>query len=295
MALNQARVAIRGDSPSYREVFEFIDTCDKPYIASGKKKIEKFSDSIEFSNVSFKYSSREINALNNISFKIPCGAKVGIVGSSGSGKSTIIELLLRFYDLQKGKIAIDGVDLKDLDLYSWRSRVGVVTQDTFLFHDTIGANIAYSNPKATKREIEQAAEQAHAHDFIKQLPQGYDTLVGDRGVLLSGGQKQRIAIARAVLMNPDIFVFDEATSSLDTESEEIVQKALYEVSKGKTVIAIAHRLSTVYDSDTIIVLDEGRIIGQGKHKELINQGGIYSKLVQMQAMNTISESECAID
>jgi len=285
MAFNQARVAVRGDLPSYREVYTFLDPKDKPYISNGTKRIKRLSSSIEFQEVNFKYSSRESAALSNVSFEVKQGQKVGIVGSSGGGKSTIVELLLRFYDPQAGRIIIDGADLKELNLYSWRGCVGVVTQDTFLFHDTVRSNIAYADPEASQADIEAAARQAYAHDFIRQLPQGYDTIVGDRGVLLSGGQKQRIAIARAVLASPDILIFDEATSALDTESEEVVQKALHEVGKGKTVITIAHRLSTVYDSDNIIVLDEGRVVSQGKHSELLAQDGIYKKLVQMQAMN----------
>ncbi len=286
LSFNQARVDIKGDLPYYREVHQFIETQDKPYLRNGSKVIKRLHKGIEFCAVEFGYNPHETMVLRKVSFKISKGAKVGIVGSTGCGKSTVVELLLRFYDPQRGRILIDGVDLKHLDLYSWRRCVGVVSQDTFFFHDTVRANIAFAKPNATKEEIEYAAKQAYAHNFIQELPQGYDTLVGERGALLSGGQKQRIAIARAIIMQPDVLIFDEATSALDTESEEIVQKALYEVGRDKAVITIAHRFSTIYDSDTILVLDSGKIVQQGMHKQLLQQGGLYSRLVQMQAVET---------
>ncbi|MCF7907783.1 MAG: ABC transporter ATP-binding protein/permease [Candidatus Omnitrophica bacterium] len=287
MALNDARVGIRGDLPYYRQAHQFIDSQDKSYLSGGSKTIERLSKKIEFQNLEFSYNLKELIVLKNLSFSIPKGAKVGIVGHSGCGKSTIVELILRFYDPQKGNIFIDGFDLKDLNLNSWRRLVGVVSQDTFLFHDTIRANIIFAKPDSTQQEIEYAARKAHAYDFIQNLPKRYDTLVGERGVLLSGGQRQRIAIARAIIMDPDILIFDEATSSLDTESEGIVQKALDEVGEGKTVITIAHRLSTIYDSDIILVFDSGEIVQQGTHRELIKQGGLYGKLVKMQTMDDL--------
>lgn len=285
MAFNQARVAIRGDLPCYRQVHQFLDEQDKMHMQNGKKIFKSLEHSICYRDVDFGYNPKEAVVLHRVSFTISKGTKIGIVGPSGCGKSTIVELLLRFYDPQQGSIIVDGIDLRDFDLPSWRKCIGVVSQDTFLFNDTIGSNIAFANPDATQKDIEQAATNAYIHEFIKQLPKGYDTLVGERGVLLSGGQKQRIAIARAIVMNPDILIFDEATSSLDTESEEIVQRALDEVGKGKTVITIAHRLSTVYDSDMILVIDRGKIIQQGIHKELVQKEDLYRKLVQAQSMD----------
>ncbi|MFA7677593.1 MAG: ABC transporter ATP-binding protein [Candidatus Omnitrophota bacterium] len=286
LAFNQARVAIKGDLAYYREVNKFIEPQPEFYLENGRRMLKDFGESIVFRGVEFGYNPREAIVLKELFFEVPKGSRIGIVGPSGCGKSTIVELLLRFYDPQKGKILIDGFDLKDLDINSWRRRVGVVSQDTFLFHDSVRENIAFARPEASQEEIEQAAKQAYAHEFIQALPKGYDTLVGDRGVLLSGGQRQRLAIARAIVMNPDILVFDEATSSLDTESEQIVQKALDEVGVGKTVITIAHRLSTVYDSDKILVVDKGMIVQQGKHEELIKQEtGLYQRLVQKQKMD----------
>jgi ABC-type multidrug transport system fused ATPase/permease subunit len=286
LAFNQARVAIKGDLAYYREVNKFIEPQPEFYLENGRRMLKDFGESIVFRGVEFGYNPREAIVLKELFFEVPKGSRIGIVGPSGCGKSTIVELLLRFYDPQKGKILIDGFDLKDLDINSWRRRVGVVSQDTFLFHDSVRENMAFARPEASQEEIEQAAKQAYAHEFIQALPKGYDTLVGDRGVLLSGGQRQRLAIARAIVMNPDILVFDEATSSLDTESEQIVQKALDEVGVGKTVITIAHRLSTVYDSDKILVVDKGMIVQQGKHEELIKQEtGLYQRLVQKQKMD----------
>ncbi len=282
--INQKRVNIIGDITSYREVLKFLSPIDKEYVRSGTKVFSGTTEGIEFKNVTFRYNSKKNLVLDNINFHIPVGKKTGVVGPSGAGKSTITELLLRFYDPQEGQILIDGIDLKEFDINSWRRWIGVVSQDVFLFNDTIGANIAFARPDATQDEIEQAAYKAHAHEFIQQFPNGYDTLVGDRGVLLSGGQKQRVAIARAIIINPQILIFDEATSSLDTESERIVQDALDEISQGRTVITIAHRLSTVFSSDNVIVLNSGNIVEQGTHSELMKKNGFYYKLVKMQEL-----------
>jgi ABC-type multidrug transport system fused ATPase/permease subunit len=270
--------------PPLQELERFLDTSDKEYLRNGRIRFQGLQRSIEFRQVSFGYNPEEAIVFNDLSFVIPRGKKIGIVGSSGSGKSTIIELLFRFYDPQKGHILVDGTDLKELNLVSWRKHIGVVAQDTFLFHDTVRNNIAFASPGASQEQIELAAKRAYAHEFIKSLPKGYDTLIGERGVLLSGGERQRLAISRAILAEPEILVFDEATSSLDTESEKIVQAALDEISEGKTVIAIAHRLSTLANFDKIIVVDKGAIAEIGPHHELIQKGGLYKKFVQMQAM-----------
>jgi ATP-binding cassette, subfamily B, bacterial MsbA len=284
MALNSLRVAILGDLPACRMVFEFLNMTDKEHLEDGKEKFTGLKKSIEFRDVEFSYDSDEEIVLRRISLQVPRGAKVGIVGTSGAGKSTITELLLRFYDAQKGQILIDGVELKDLQISSWRKKIGVVAQDTFLFNDTIKGNIAYAKPGATDEEIEDAARRAHAHGFIANLSRGYDTMIGERGVLLSGGQKQRIAIARAIIIQPDILIFDEATSALDTESEQIVQKALEEIGEGKTVITIAHRLSTIRNADLIAVMERGEIIEFGNHQALLDMDQVYKKLVQTQEL-----------
>jgi subfamily B ATP-binding cassette protein MsbA len=222
--------------------------------------------------------------IKKASFIIPKGAKVGIVGSSGVGKSTTIELLLRFYDPQEGVILVDGVDLMKVDLASWRKLIGVVTQETFLFHDTVSNNIAFAKSDVTEEEIVQAAKLAHADEFIRGMPNGYDTIIGDRGLLLSGGERQRIAIARAILHNPEILIFDEATSSLDSESERIVQGALQKISENKTVIAIAHRLATIINFDQIILLEKGLIVHSGSHHDLLRQSELYRKFINMQTL-----------
>jgi ABC-type multidrug transport system fused ATPase/permease subunit len=281
MAFNQAWVSMKGDMPAYKQVADLLETKDKIYLSAGNQLPEKQWEAIEFRDVSFEYDL-SVPVLSKISFKILRGSHVGFVGSSGGGKSTIVELLLRFYDPQAGSILVDRVPLKELDILAWRRKTGFVAQDTFLFHDTIKGNIAFANPEATEQEIQAAAKKAFCHEFIMRLPKGYDTVIGDRGVLLSGGQKQRIAIARAIISNPDILIFDEATSSLDTESEDIVQRALEEVGKDRTVITIAHRLSTVRACDPILVLDKGSVVQRGTHTRLAVEEGVYRKLMNMQ-------------
>ncbi len=279
---NQARGAIIARLPSIREVKNFLRPNDKEYLYSGTIIFRGLKERIEFQNVEFGYNPQEAVVLHHMAFSVLQGTKLGIVGVSGSGKSTIAELLLRFYDPQQGQVLIDGIDLREFDLNSWRRSIGVVSQDTFLFHDTIRANIAFAKPDATLEEIERSAYRAHAHEFIKNLPLGYDTVVGDRGVLLSGGQRQRLAIARAVLTEPEILIFDEATSALDSQSEQLVQQALDEISTGKTVLTIAHRLSTVLGSDKIMVIEKGKVIEFGEHEELLRKKGFYSQLAMIQ-------------
>jgi ATP-binding cassette, subfamily B, bacterial MsbA len=282
MQLNRLRVGFVGDFPKYREVFNFLNPEGKRQLHNGTRPFLMMKKGIRLEGVTFAYDINEPLIFKDSSFEIPVRSKVGVVGGSGAGKSTLIELLLRFYDPIKGQIFVDDVDLKKLDIFTFRKCIGVVSQDTFLFNDTIGKNIAYAKPEASLYEIENAARLAHAHNFIQEMPEGYDTLVGDRGVLLSGGQKQRIAIARAIIINPQILVFDEATSALDSASEKIVQRALDEVGDEKTVITIAHRLSTIFDSDKILVLDKGRVVEEGKHEELMSLNGLYSNLVNLQ-------------
>ncbi len=284
-SINLLRGLIVSCLPALKEVERFLQESEEATVVSGRELFRGFKDMIEFRDVNFRYSSDILPVLDRISFTIKKGTRVGIVGVSGSGKSTIVEVLLRFYDPQGGWIKVDNRELNDFDVVSWRKAIGFVSQDVFLFHDTVRANITFSDPKATQEAVEKAARRAHAHEFIVSLPFGYDTRIGDRGVLLSGGEKQRIAIARAILNEPEILIFDEATSALDTESEQIVQQAIEEISKGKTVISIAHRLSTVASSDMIIVIDKGKIIESGPPKELLSLDGIYKKFIDLQSIN----------
>ena len=283
--LNQYRVSIKEHLPSYNVVFDFLESQNKHVLEGGSRPFRKFTKKIEFKKVGFSFYDNGAKVLENISINIPQGSKIGIVGASGSGKSTLVELLFHFYDLHQGEILVDGVNLKDIEIKSWRKHLGIVSQEIFLFNDTVRANITFAKPEATSKEIEAAARKAYAHDFIKQLPEGYDTLVGDRGVLLSGGQKQRIAIARTILKEPGILIFDEATSAIDSKSEKIVQRAIDEVGVGRTVITIAHRLSTVRNSDQIIVLDSGLIVEQGTHLSLLRNAGTYNNLVHLQNLD----------
>ena len=236
---------------------------------------------IRFTDVHFGYDAQRV-ILHGISFQVKAGEKVAIVGPTGAGKSTISRLLLRFYDPDSGRIAVDGLDLQEITQASLRDAIGVVPQDTVLFNDTIYYNIAYGDPSADEQHIYEAARTARIHDFISQLPSGYQTRVGERGLKLSGGEKQRVAIARAVLKNPTVFFFDEATSSLDSATESDIQTNLDEISSGRSTLIIAHRLSTVVSADRILVLDDGRIIEHGTHQQLLTEGGLYADLWQEQ-------------
>lgn len=251
--------------------------------------IEKQIDGhITFKNVSFKYPLSKDYALKDISFEVKPGQTVAIVGPSGAGKSTIVDLIAGFWYPTEGEILIDGIDIKEYSLQCLRSQIAVVTQDIILFNDSVENNIRFGNILSSKEEVEEAAKMADAHDFIINLPHGYESVVGEKGILLSGGQKQRITIARAILRQPKILIFDEATASLDTESEDRIQKALERMSKGRTTIVIAHRLSTIRKADKIIVMDKGRLIEQGSHEELLSKGGLYSELWHMQFSETAS-------
>jgi ATP-binding cassette subfamily B protein len=233
--------------------------------------------SVEFDNVSFGYDPRR-PVLHNVSFRVEPGKKVAIVGPSGAGKSTVGRLLFRFYEVDSGAIRIDGQDIQDVQQASLRREIGVVPQDSVLFNDTVYYNIAYGRPDATPAEIEEAARLAAIHDFIMSSPDGYQTLVGERGLKLSGGEKQRVAIARTILKGPRILLFDEATSALDTRTEREIQSALQLVSRDRTTLVIAHRLSTIIDADEIIVLSNGQIAERGRHGDLIAQDGIYAAM-----------------
>ena len=265
-------------------IFSIIDT--KPEIEDkpDARELKGLRDKIEFRHVHFSYDgTREV--IDDISFEIRRGQTVALVGPSGGGKSTLSELLPRFYDPTSGEILIDGISLRDYTQESIRAHMSVVAQDTVLFNDTIEGNIAMGRPSATHEEIVEAAKVANADSFIRECPEGYDTNIGDRGVKLSGGQRQRLSIARAVLKNPEILILDEATSALDTESEKLVQDALNNLLKGRTSVVIAHRLSTIHNADKIIVVDHGRIAEEGTHAELMARNGIYAKLIEMQSFD----------
>lgn len=246
------------------------------------EELREFNKEIAFENVSFSYEEKEI--LHNISFSIPKGQTVALVGPSGGGKSTISDLIPRFYDPQKGMVTIDGKDSQDYTLESIRAKMGIVAQETILFNDTIEGNIRMGNETATRDEVKEAARVAGALEFIEATESGFDTNIGDRGVKLSGGQRQRLSIARAVLRNPEILILDEATSALDTQSERIVQASLVELLKGRTSLVIAHRLSTIIGANKIIVIDQGNIVESGTHSELVEKKGLYNKLLEMQQL-----------
>jgi subfamily B ATP-binding cassette protein MsbA len=264
-------------------IFEIMDT--EPDI---KNKIDaailkEFTDEIIFSNICFKYDDADENVLSNLNFSVKRGEIIALVGPSGGGKSTLVDLLPRFYDPTSGKITIDGIDIRDLTIESLRAKMGIVTQETFLFNTSIAENIAYGLQDYPMEKIIEAAKTANAHNFIMEMPNGYDTVVGERGVKLSGGQRQRLTIARSLLKNPDIMIFDEATSALDNESEILVQQAIERLMMNRTTFVIAHRLSTIRNATNILVLSKGKIIQQGTHNKLITEEtGLYKKLYEMQ-------------
>ncbi|MBP7217182.1 MAG: ABC transporter ATP-binding protein [Candidatus Omnitrophica bacterium] len=263
-------------------IYEVLDTPVSVDEKRGAKELPSFKERILFEDVWFKYGNQEV--LKGITLEVKKGQMVAIVGPSGVGKSTLLDLIPRFYDVAKGRVLIDSWDVRDVTLTSLRQQIGIVSQETILFNDTIRGNIAYGRHDVSLDEIQRAAQKAYAHDFIIALPQGYDTIIGDRGVKLSGGERQRIAIARALLKNPPILILDEATSQLDTESERIVQEALDRLIEGRTVLVIAHRLSTVKNAHRIVVLDKGKIAEQGSHSELLAKEGLFRRLNQMQEL-----------
>jgi ATP-binding cassette, subfamily B, bacterial MsbA len=279
--LSRVNIDIQQGLAAGERIFEILDT--KPKITEIAKPVvlQEFRHSIKFENVGFKYNPDGF-ALEDINFEVKKGQVVALAGPSGGGKSTIVDLIPRFYDPTSGKVTIDGCNLKDVDISSLRNLLGIVTQETILFNDTIYNNVAYGKAEIGKEAVERALDAACALDFVREMPQGLDTIIGDRGVKLSGGQRQRLAIARALLKDPPILIFDEATSSLDSESEQLITQAISNLLSGRTVLIIAHRLSTIRRADTILVVENGKIVETGDHNDLIIEGGLYKKLYDMQ-------------
>ncbi len=283
--LDGARVSLVASASSVKAVMSFLDTSDKPYIRSGTIPIDKLKQAIYFESVSLSYNPEDMRALNEVSLEFKRGQTTALVGPSGAGKSTIISLLCRFYDPTAGEIYVDDYPLKQINLVDWRRQIAIVSQDVHIFSTTVWDNIAYGGLEASSAEIIEAAKLANAHDFISQLPEGYDTKVGDRGIRLSGGQRQRIALARAIVCNPQILILDEATNALDSIAENLIQEALNTLSQNRTVIVIAHRLSTIEDADHIIVLEQGRIFEQGNLQQLLKLEGLFAKMYKLQHRN----------
>ncbi len=294
--LSKLQIVMQQSITATTAIFALLDTEPTVQDSPDAMKLTSATGSIDFQNVTFRYANTVTDAISSLSLRIEPGKSYALVGASGAGKSTILSLILRLYDPTSGAIKIDGRDLRSVTQKSLREQIGLVTQETFLFHDTIFSNIQFGRLDATPEDVREAARAGYAHDFIMSQPKGYETVIGDKGCLLSGGQQQRLAIARAVLKNAPILLLDEATSSLDSESEQQIQKALAELATGRTVIAIAHRLSTVLSADQIIVMDGGRIKEMGTHAELLQKSGYYRRLYdhQFNRIHKDSEAEAGI-
>jgi ATP-binding cassette subfamily B protein len=281
--LTQLSRQIQQASTSAQRVFEVLDTQPDMADAPDAPPMPRIQGKVEFKDVHFGYDERN-QVLKGVSFTVQPGEMIGLVGASGAGKSTTINLLCRFYDVTGGAIEIDGIDLRDVQLHSLRSQIGIVLQEPFLFVGSVAENIAYGRPDATMEEIMQAAQAANAHEFIIRFPDGYDTMVGERGTRLSGGERQRISIARAILKDPRILIFDEATASVDTETEHKIREAIDRLVSGRTTFAIAHRFSTLKNADRLIVLEKGKVVEIGTHEELMaEEDGVFRKLCDMQS------------
>lgn len=288
--LNSQRSTLANTAASVEIVTALLRRDDKPFMPRGAQPYRPLKEGIRFKQIRFSYPGHNQEVLRGIDLFLPKGQTLALVGSSGAGKSTLADLLPRFYDPTSGAIELDGVDLKKIDISSYRSNLGIVSQETFLFNASVRENLLYGRPEATEDELIVATKQANAHEFIDNLPQGFDTMIGDRGVLLSGGQRQRLAIARALLQDPDILILDEATSALDTVSERLVQNAIDKLSRDRTTLVIAHRLSTISGADQIAVLERGRVAEVGNHVDLLEKRGAYAKLHAMQLTKSLHEN-----
>jgi subfamily B ATP-binding cassette protein MsbA len=280
--LDADRVALNALSASIEEIRVLLDKADKPYIRSGRRLPQTIIHGISFGNVSLRYASGTRLALSNVECTINIGETTALVGPSGAGKSSLISLICRFYDPTSGSVLVDGNPLPEIDLAWWRNQIGVVSQDVFLFNATVAENIRYGKLYASRAELLEAARRAHALEFIENLPNGFDTILGDQGIRLSGGQRQRLALARAFIRDPQILILDEATNSLDLISEEVVQDALEEFGRGRTIVMIAHRISTIERASKIIVLDGGKIVETGSTEELLQHSGLFARLYALQ-------------
>jgi subfamily B ATP-binding cassette protein MsbA len=288
---NYANSRISQLEPGFESVQDFLRRDNKPYLTDGKINFSQLERSIRFEEVTFRYEKDEERALKKVSFLLPCGKMTAVVGESGAGKTTLVNLIARLYDPQSGRILLDGVDLRDYQIDTWHEKIAVVSQDTFLFNTSVLENLRFAKPEASVEEVIHAARLAQAHEFIQKLPYKYDTVLGDRGVRLSGGQQQRIAIARALLVNPQLLILDEATSDLDTETEKAIQSAIEKFSEGRTLFVIAHRLSTVKQADNIVVLLNGEVVEQGTHRDLMDKNGYYKRLVLSQDLSVEHSGE----
>ncbi len=280
--INQENYTIQNSITAAERFFDIMDMDNEILDNNGTKECSAVGKDIEFRNVVFSYRGHTEKVINDFSLSVKPGQTVAFVGSSGAGKTTIVSLIPRFYDVTGGSLTIGGTDVREFDVYSLRRNIGIVSQEPYLFNDTIRNNIAYGASDVTDESIKAAADSAYATDFIMKLPEGFETMIGERGDRLSGGQRQRLTIARALLINPPILILDEATSSLDTESERIVQQALANLMKGRTSFVIAHRLSTILSADIIVVMDKGKIESIGRHDDLIGRSEIYTRLYNMQ-------------
>jgi ABC-type multidrug transport system fused ATPase/permease subunit len=268
---------------SLQRLAQILREDDKEYLSDSKNDLKDFKNELHFKNISFRYNERKNYVLNNFSHKFLKGKTTAIIGKSGAGKSTIIDLLLRLFDPTSGQILVDNIDLKDISIKSWREKIGIVNQDIFLFHNNIEDNIRFGNLKASDEEVLKAAKLAYADNFIQKLPKKYKTLVGEKGHKLSGGERQRIALARALIKNPEILILDEATNQLDSYSEKLIQNAIENLKKEKTIIIIAHRLSTIVNADKILVINDGDLIESGSHEELLSKNSSYANFWNIQS------------
>ena len=283
-ALASARAQVNSLFPALRDVLDFVRPGIKPYLKNGRVRLNTLSEGVALEGVTFGYDPHEALVLKDVTFEVPKGRMTAVVGASGAGKTTLVNLIARLYDCTRGRVTVDGVDVRDLDIASWHGHVAVVSQDAFVFNDSVRANIRFGQEDATEEEVRQAARLANACDFIDSLPLGYETVLGDRGVRLSGGQRQRIAIARAMLSDPQLLILDEATSHLDTETERSIQEAIDRIRQDRTVLVVAHRLSTIRHADNIVVLDGGSVAEQGTHEHLMRRHGRYWQLAQAQSL-----------